>query len=462
MKKLRLIKNLFNSQLFMIFLFSLFSCISIFIFFQFKPQELFICDEYKSYLISFFGNDYNFIYPLNRCDDKVYFAVLEEYFLLFENAARPYQNRPLWLLPPYFVYQLLNYLEIFTNQYILHIFSYFVTQLIFGVYTLNLLINLMKKYFQLGNFDLFSIVMIFYLNPVIQFFIFTPSNGSLSFMVLILNLYFLDKYGESKPKYLAFFLMGVLFLLNRSFITCLASLFLIRFKFKFKYFFEITIGTFLFFIPNYLYKYFITYNGYEPYDINTEMYGQFIWLSKYFDEGIFFWLSKFLLSENNFNLRLTTKWDSDGEWYCQNIPENFLCFFSDVVNASRYLWVPLLIVLIYLIFYNQKIPSPVNKFIFITSIVSIFFWSLIGWYPPLRFSLFSFGNMIILYLIYVFINLNNLKIKLTILTSVIFGLLNINHWNNDVLFNLDSLNLIAASLIIFYFYEVIRYRNTRS
>ena len=83
MKKLRLIKNLFNSQLFMIFLFSLFSCISIFIFFQFKPQELFICDEYKSYLISFFGNDYNFIYPLNRCDDKVYFAVLEEYFLLF-------------------------------------------------------------------------------------------------------------------------------------------------------------------------------------------------------------------------------------------------------------------------------------------------------------------------------------------------------------------------------------------
>tara|TARA_B100000579_G_scaffold437745_1_gene468732 strand:+ start:1082 stop:2470 length:1389 start_codon:yes stop_codon:yes gene_type:complete len=462
MKNFKLTKNLFNNQLFLISFFSLLSCLAIFISFQFKPQDLFICDEYRSYFITLLGNDLNFIYPLNKCDDKVYFAVLEEFQLLFENAARPYQNRPLWLLPPYFIYQLLSNFEIFVNKNILNILSYFITQLSFSILTLNLLINLFKKYIKLNNFDIFSIVVIFYLNPIIQFFVFTPSNGSLSFMVLILNLYFLDKYSKKDIGYSSFLIMGFLFLLNRSFITCLASLFLFKMRFKFKYFLEIVFGTVIFFIPNYLYKFFITFRGYEPYDINTEMYGQFIWLSKYFDQGIFYWFSKFVLSKNNFNLRLTTKWDSDGEWYCQNIPDNFICFFSDMINTSKYLWIPCLILLLYIFFYYPKKTSQLSKLIFIISIVNIFFWSLIGWYPPLRFSLFSFGNVIILYLIYILINHDSLKLKSIILSSVIFGLLNINHWNNEILININILNQISFFLLFFYVYEMFKYRKIKT
>lgn len=460
MKKL-IRNNLFKNQLFLISFFSLFSCLSIFIFFQFKPQEMFICDEYRNYFVTLFGNNYNFIYPLNRCDDKVYFAVLEEFFLLFENAARPYQNRPLWLLPSYFIYQILSNLEGLITQNILHILSYFITQLTFAIFTLNLFINLLKKYFRLNTFDIFSIVVVFYLNPVIQFFIFTPSNGALSFMVLILNLYFLEKFYDKNIKYSAFFIMGILFLINRSFITILASLFIYKFKLKFKYFLEVIVGVIIFFIPNYLYKFFITFNGYEPYDINTEMYGQFIWLSKYFDQGILYWISKFFLSENNFNLRLTTNWDSDGEWYCQNIPENFICFFNDMANTSKYLWLPCLFLLIYIFFYRPKNTSPLSKFIFIIALVNIFFWSLIGWYPPLRFSLFSFGNVVILYLIYCLIIHHNLKIKAIFLGSIIFGLLNINHWNNEVLIELNFLNQIGIFLLLLYLYEILKFRKTK-
>tara|TARA_X000000368_G_scaffold111569_1_gene86866 strand:+ start:31563 stop:32951 length:1389 start_codon:yes stop_codon:yes gene_type:complete len=461
MSKAKLTKNLINNQLFLISFLSLFSCLSIFIFFQLRPQELFICDVYKTYVISIFGNDFNFIYPLNKCDDKVYTAVLEEFILLFENAARPYQNRPLWLLPPYFTFQFLSQFRIFDDQDILYIITYFITQLGFAITTINLLINLFKKYLKLNNFDIFSIVVIFYLNPVIQFFIFTPSNGSLSFMVLILNLYFLEKYSKKKISYLAFLLMGGLFLLNRSFITCLASLFIFKFRFRIKYFLEVIIGTSIFFVPNYLYKFFITYRGYEPYDINTEMYGQFIWLSKYFDQGIFYWFSKFILSENNFNLRLTTKWDSDGEWYCQNIPDNFLCFLNDLINTAKYLWLPCLILLAYLFFYFPKNFTSLSKFIFVSSSVNIFFWSLIGWYPPLRFSLFSFGNVIILYLMYCLVTHHNLKIKSIILSSIIFGLININHWNNEVLIELNFLNQIGIFLLLLYLYEILKFRKTK-
>ena len=456
MKKIK--KRLLANQLFLITIFSLFSCSIVFIIFQIRPQELFICDEYKEYFISIFNRDLSFIYPINKCDDKVYFAILEDFSLLFENAARPYQNRPLWLLFPYFIYQFMDGFKIFITTDLLYILSYFITQLMFSIFTLNLLLNLLKKYYKLNQFDIFSVTVIFYLNPVIQFFIFTPSNGSLSFMVLVLSLHFLEKGNAEKNSYLAFLITGLLFLLNRSFIICLAVILLFRFKFKIKYFLQSLLGTLVFFIPNYLYKYFITFRGYEPYDINTEMYGHFIWISKYFDEGIFYWLSRVVLSEKNFNLRLTTKWDSDSEWYCQNIPDNFICFFSDMVNVSKYLWLPFFILLTYLFFYTHKEHTSLDRFLITTGFVSIFFWSLIGWYPPLRFSLFSLGNFIFLYLIYLFINLNNFKMKVAILASTTFGLLNINHWNNETILHFSVLNLIAAFILVIYIIEIFKIR----
>ena len=50
-EQVKLTKNLINNQLFLISFLSLFSCLSIFIFFQLRPQELFICDVYKTYVI---------------------------------------------------------------------------------------------------------------------------------------------------------------------------------------------------------------------------------------------------------------------------------------------------------------------------------------------------------------------------------------------------------------------------
>ena len=129
-----------------------------------------------------------------------------------------------------------------------------------------------------------------------------------------------------------------------------------------------------------------------------------------------------------------------------------------MVNVSKYLWLPLFILLTYLFFYTHKEHSSLDRFLITTGFVSIFFWSLIGWYPPLRFSLFSLGNFIFLYLIYLFINLNNFKMKVAILTSTTFGLLNINHWNNETILHFSVLNLIAAFILVIYIIEIFKIR----
>ena len=115
----------------------------------------------------------------------------------------------------------------------------------------------------------------------------------------------------------------------------------------------------------------------------------------------------------------------------------------------------------YLFFYFPKNFTSLSKFIFVSSSVNIFFWSLIGWYPPLRFSLFSFGNVIILYLMYCLVTHHNLKIKSIILSSIIFGLININHWNNEVLIELNFLNQIGIFLLLLYLYEILKFRKTK-
>jgi len=45
------------------------------------------------------------------------------------------------------------------------------------------------------------------------------------------------------------------------------------------------------------------------------------------------------------------KWSKE-EWYCQNIPENFVCYANDSIELLKYLTIPVLIVSIFL-FYNK-------------------------------------------------------------------------------------------------------------
>ena len=62
---------------------------------------------------------------------------------------------------------------------------------------------------------------------------------------------------------------------------------------------------------------------------------------------------------------------------------------------------------------------------------------------------------------YCLVTHHNLKIKSIILSSIIFGLININHWNNEVLIELNFLNQIGIFLLLLYLYEILKFRKTK-
>ena len=81
--------------------------------------------------------------------------------------------------------------------------------------------------------------------------------------------------------------------------------------------------------------------------------------------------------------------------------------------------------------------------------IAYLFWSLIGWYPPIRFSLYSLGNLIFILLIIEFIKLENIYEKLIFLSSLLFSLFHISHWNdiNYLSFNIfDYISIMLLTL----------------
>ena len=246
--------------------------------------------------------------------------------------------------------------------------------------------------------------------------------------------------------------------MNRAYIVSLLVFLLLRFyskKFQFRSALEALIGFLVFWVPIYIYRLYINISGFNVADTNVVDYGQFIWVSKYFNKGASFWFSKTILSKENFELRLKTNWDSKDEWYCQNLPENFFCFFNDILNVSIYLFIPVLIIIYYAIFTN-KIEPILKRNILLTGFITLLFWSFIGWYPPLRFGLWSYGNILFFLLIIFYSKINSPNIKRTYLGTLFFGLLNISHWNSPQLVEVTYFDYISFIFLIINFFIVLK------
>jgi len=452
-----------TSIVLIIFISSLFIFVLYFIFFQLYPQELFICDVYKTSTLKLNSINFEFLYPLNKCDDKIYLNTVLTLENIISEGNNPYQNRPLYLISSYLIYQSLDFFVKDSNSFIsvLPELSYFIVQLIYFVTAVFITMKILAKYFVINKTDIIMGTVLLSLNPLIQFGVFTPSNHTLTFLVFVVSLYFLEKLQNSKRLFFYSLMLGFLFLLNRSFFISLIAInlfFLYKNRNRYKVLILNGISIVIFFIPNFLYKQFLSYNSVNLYDINTEFYGQFIWLSKYFNEGIGFWISKILLPDKLFDLRLTKSWDSNSskeEWYCQNIPENFVCYANDSIELLKYLTIPVLLVSIFL-FYN-KFRSTILHRVFLVGAVSYGFWSLIGWYPPVRFNMYSLGNLLFVLIIIGFLQLESLKYKICYFIICNLYLFNIVHWNNP---NLLSFNLKTLILLISVFaFGFISFRN---
>ena len=99
----------------------------------------------------------------------------------------------------------------------------------------------------------------------------------------------------------------------------------------------------------------------------------------------------------------------------------------------------------------------------ITNLVSLsmflfIFWSFIGWYPPIRFSYYSIGNLAVLLFLIFILNIKNKKFLFFSILSYVLYTVYLNHWNYQEIVNYNY-PIIASYVILCIF--IILENNTK-
>ena len=434
-KYLRFYYKIFSSSL----LIGLFLYITLFILLK-DTSNFYICVEIQN--LDLYINSFKFQlnYPVS-CDQQNYYMGFENMNNIITSFEHPYQNRPFYILFVSIISKILNIMLSIINleiNFLLQL-STFIAQIFIvsiGIFLILISLNIDNLKF----FNLLPLCGIFYLNPLIKWGIFVPSHQLLTFVVVASGLYILSsRCNYSLLKISIIF--GLLFLAHRAFLLIYLLYILREFlkqEEKFSYILENIKFSLIFILPNIFYLLYIRFLGYEPYDAATQYWGQFIWVYYYFMNIV----------------------KHSGEWYCQTIPENFICYFKDTLKTLYYLGLPILFSVFNFQLFKKNKNYKTKKFeinLSLIVLVLFIFWSFIGWYPPLRFNLYSIGNGLILVLTMQYLYLNKLNEKIFFLASLIFYFLFLNHWNfENVIYFHPAYLLSAISMIIFI---IISYRN---
>ena len=163
--------------------------------------------------------------------------------------------------------------------------------------------------------------LILLISPLFKWGIFDPSHQLLTFLAILVSIYFVQS--NKTVNFNSSFLFGLLFLLHRSFLVTFAWILLFEiysnrnhlikdFKYKCCLFFLVPTAVYQIYIKLIL--------GNNTYDANAEYWGQFIWIFDF--------------------VRGRVRYASD--WHCVTIPENFECYFQDTSNTLLYLLIPFL------------------------------------------------------------------------------------------------------------------------
>ena len=134
-------------------------------------------------------------------------------------------------------------------------------------------------------------------------------------------------------------------------------------------------------LDNFALSYFDFYTGFE--DHQAQGYRQFIWLIDF----------------------IQGKDTIIGGYFCQSPKLALVCYKNDLLDLGRYLLTPIIfLILIFITSFKEKIYK-YDKLILFSIYFAILinsFWLFIGWYPPIRFSYYGFGNLIIFLLIFIY------------------------------------------------------------
>ena len=95
-----------------------------------------------------------------------------------------------------------------------------------------------------------------------------------------------------------------------------------------------------------------------------------------------------------------------------------------------------------------------NNLVFYTiifSFVMFAFYSLIGWYPPLRFNLYSIGNCLVLISCIQVIENTKLYEKILYSGSIFLYFVNLNHWNYPEVVMFNRSIYVVVFMMVSYF-----------
>lgn len=425
--KLKSYKNLKPN--FIIFLFLTLLSNSLIYLFQFyfyaESVDYFLCTEIISYKVNFFSSSIDLIYP-ESCDLKVYAEGVINIFSFYNLAEFVYLDRPLFVLFISIIYKILNLL-IFSSISSLAILktSFFIGQLILT----SLVCCYLFKIFNLVKINIGKSFLFFpwlvSISPMFKWHIFESTSMTFTFLIFLFGIYIILNNKNLDLKFY-FFQVGLLFLFHRS--AFLILIFFIVFKFIKK---EINYRDLLkilnFFIPLFFY-YSSIYLFSSFSDHQAEEYRQFVWILDY----------------------LQGKETKIGGYFCQSPKLALICYFKDLILLLKYLFLPSLINLILLINNYKKLTKPVKELIFLVILFSLIinsFWLFIGWYPPVRFSYYGYGNFLIFLSILIFINFHNNFSKIFYFLGYSSYFLLLNHWNSPVIVKINT--LFIFSLIFF-------------
>ena len=381
-----------------------------------------MCTKLINYDTSIFSRQLNLIYP-ESCDLKVYAEGITNFLSFYNIEEYVYLDRPLFIFYIFFFYTILNFIFSALSFSSLTIIkgSFFLGQLILTGLVCILLFRILNIYKLVIGKEFYILPVLVSLSPMFKWHIFESTSMTFTFFIFLIGIYIcLDEVNLNLNTY--FLASGLLFLIHRSSLLILVLFFVYK-LYKKEFNKKIFYNLIFFFTPIFLYYISIfLFSNYS--DHQAQGYRQFIWIIDY----------------------LQGKETMTNEYFCQSPQLAIKCYLKDLINLFYYLAIPSIFSFSYIALKFKKFSKEVKNLIFtailFTAIIN-FFWLFIGWYPPIRFSYYGYGNLIIFLLIYTYFSMEVSSAKALFLLAYFFYFITLNHWNNPEIIIYNSFIRIA-------------------
>ena len=420
------------------FVFSLFTIFSYFLNLYINQENFFFyyCDEIVNYKLNTKNSSFNINYIFS-CDEPKYFYILDNPSLLL-SSENYYQQRPLYVLAAIFLkYLFSSIFLIFDITFaLINQLSFLILQIIILTFQAIVLKKILSNVDNIPATNNLMISLIIFLNPMNKWSLFQPGHQNMTTLIFFIGVYILQKkthVGTYTP-----FLIGMLFLFHRSAALVIVSILLkniLSFQSYKKYFVDLLKVITGFSIPYLFFRACVYLTGNVLNDNQVTEYNQFTWIID------------FVSGKETMYSGIMTG------WYCQKIPQFAICYLID--NSKTILYLSAIFVLLIalkanqnrdLVSFDQYLPLILNFFLF------YFFWMLIGWYPPIRFSFYSIGNFVIVLFALLLFGIKNKNIKNISIIIYSYYFLFINHWNAPEILNFSFGNIMVMGLLFIYLF----------